>query len=145
MRKLRQFIWKTSSIWLLSNKVKNGLSPEIMTEIFVFQENETYNLRSGNHLARKNVWTTQYEIENISSLGATLWNLYTRRNKNSSSLPFSRTKLDGFNGWIRWIKRIPEKCLCKLCQTYKKCWLYLTSLRHLLELALYFDLKSKSL
>ena len=28
---------------------------------------------------------------------------------------------------------------------YKKCWLYLTSLRHLLDLDLYFDLKFKSL
>ena len=36
-------------------KVKNGLSPEIMKEIFVFQESDTYNLRSGNHLARKNI------------------------------------------------------------------------------------------
>ena len=25
-------------------KAKNGLSPEIIKEIFVFQENETYNL-----------------------------------------------------------------------------------------------------
>ena len=31
-------------------KVKNGLSPEIMKEFFVFQENETYNLSRGNHL-----------------------------------------------------------------------------------------------
>ena len=30
-------------------KVKNGLSPKIMKEIFVFQESDTYNLRSGNH------------------------------------------------------------------------------------------------
>ena len=30
-------------------KVKSDLSPEIMREIFVFQENETDNLRSGNH------------------------------------------------------------------------------------------------
>ena len=30
-------------------KVKNGLSPKIMKEIFVFQESNTYNLRSGNH------------------------------------------------------------------------------------------------
>ena len=32
-------------------KVKNDPSPEIMKDIFVFQENETYNLRSGNNLA----------------------------------------------------------------------------------------------
>ena len=53
-------------------KVKNDLSPEIMKEIFVFQENETYNLRSGNHLARKNIRTTQYGTENVSNLGAKL-------------------------------------------------------------------------
>ena len=44
-------------------KVKNDLSPEITKEIFVFQENETYNLWSGNHLARKNIRTTRYGIE----------------------------------------------------------------------------------
>ena len=52
-------------------KVKNDLCPEI----FVFQESETYNFRSGNHLARKNIRTTQYGIESVSNLGAKLWNL----------------------------------------------------------------------
>ena len=61
-------------------RVKNELSLEIMKEIFVFQENETYNLRNGNHLAQKNIQTTQYGIESLSNLGAKLWNL-TRRNK----------------------------------------------------------------
>ena len=31
-------------------KVKNDLCPEIMKEIFIFHENPTYNLRSGNHV-----------------------------------------------------------------------------------------------
>ena len=56
-------------------KVKNGLCPEIMKKIFVFQESETYNFRSVNHLARKNIRTTQYGIESVSNLGAKLWNL----------------------------------------------------------------------
>lgn len=30
-------------------KIKNGLFPEIVNEIFVCQENETYKLRNGNH------------------------------------------------------------------------------------------------
>ena len=51
-------------------KVKNSLSPEIIKEIFVFQENETSNLRCDNHLARKNFRTTQYGIEGISNSGA---------------------------------------------------------------------------
>ena len=53
-------------------KVKNDLSLEIMKEIFVFQENGTYNLRNGNHLPRMNIRTTQYRIESVSSVGAKL-------------------------------------------------------------------------
>ena len=112
-------------------KVKNDPSPEIMKEIFGFQENETYNLRSGNHLARKNIPTTQYGIESVSNLGAKLLNLLPREIKNSSSLTVFKKKIR------KWTC---EKCPCKLCQTYKKCWLYLTSLRYLLDLqSLYFD------
>ena len=59
-------------------KVKNDLSPEIMKEIFVFQEKETDKLRSGNHLAQKNIGTTQSGIESVSNLGAKLWNLLPR-------------------------------------------------------------------
>ena len=51
-------------------KVKNGFSPEIRKEICVFQENETYNLRGGNHLTRKNIQTTQYGIASVPNLGA---------------------------------------------------------------------------
>ena len=38
-------------------KVKNSLSPEI-TKNFVFQENEIYNLWTGNHLAQKYIKNT---------------------------------------------------------------------------------------
>ena len=51
-------------------KVKNDLSPEIIKESFIFQENETYNLRSVNHLARESIRTTQYAVEIVSNLGA---------------------------------------------------------------------------
>ena len=49
-------------------KIKNDLSREITKEVFVFQENETYNLRSGTHLARKNIQTTQYGTESVSNI-----------------------------------------------------------------------------
>ena len=74
-------------------KVNNDLSPEIMKEIFVFQENETSNLRSGNHLSRKNMQATQYGIKSVSNLGAKLWNLLPREIKNSSSLTVSKNKI----------------------------------------------------
>ena len=87
-------------------KVKNGLSPEIVKEIFAFQE--TYNLRSANHLARKNIQTTQYGIGSVSNLGAKLWNLLPREIKISSSLTIFKNKIR------KWT---PKKCPCKLCQT----------------------------
>ena len=43
-----------------------------MNEIFVFQQNETYNLRSGNYSARKNIQTTQYGNDSVSNLGVKL-------------------------------------------------------------------------
>ena len=51
-------------------KVKIGIAPKIMNEIFTFVENNTYNLRSGIHLSRVNVHSTQYGTESIGNLGA---------------------------------------------------------------------------
>ena len=51
-------------------KVKNNISPEIMREIFRFQENENCNLRSGIHLASRNMRTTLFGKETVSNLGA---------------------------------------------------------------------------
>ena len=41
-------------------KVKNCLSPEIMKEVFIFQENENYNLGSGTHLMNRNIHTAHF-------------------------------------------------------------------------------------
>ena len=81
-----------------------------MKEIFIFHENPTYNLRSGNHLTRTSVWTTHYGIETISNLGAKIWYLLPEEIKNTSLSVF-KTKIK------KWI---PKKCPCKLCQTYIK-------------------------
>ena len=72
-----------------------------MKEIFVFQENQTYNLRSGNNLARKNIRTTQYGIESFVKL----WSLLPREIKSSSSHTVFQNKIR------KWT---PEKCPCKL-------------------------------
>ena len=54
-------------------KVKNGLSPIIMDEVFNFQENESFNLRSGIHLASRNTQTAHFVTDTISNLGPKLW------------------------------------------------------------------------
>ena len=56
----------------------NGFSPIIMNEVFNFQENERYNLRSGIHLASRNMHTAHFGNDTISSLGPELWKLITR-------------------------------------------------------------------
>ena len=106
-------------------KVKNDLCPEIMKKIFIFHENPTYNLRSGNHLTRRNIRTTHYGIEKISNLGAKIWDLLPEEIKNASSLFVFKTKI------TKWI---PKKCPYKFCQTYIKhigfIWLYPIDLRN---------------
>ena len=56
-------------------KVKIGIAPIIMNEIFTFVENNTYNLRSGMHLSRVNMHSTQYGTESFGNLGTKIWNL----------------------------------------------------------------------
>ena len=56
-------------------KVKIGLSPKIMKEIWDFQENETFIVKSGNNLSQRNMQTIQYVTESISNLGAKILDL----------------------------------------------------------------------
>ena len=56
-------------------QVKLGIAPIIMDQMFTFVENNTYNLRSGMHLNRVNMHSTQYSTEPIDNLGAKILNL----------------------------------------------------------------------
>ena len=49
--------------------VKNCLSPKIMKEVFILQENENYNLRSGRHLTNRNIHVAHFENDTITNLG----------------------------------------------------------------------------
>ena len=66
-------------------KVKNCLSPnEIMKEVFIFQENEGYYLRSGTYPT--NIHAAHFETDTITNLGPKLWKLVPVEIKNASSL-----------------------------------------------------------
>ena len=41
-------------------KVKNSLSPKIMKEVFIFDENQNHDLRSGTHVVARNVHTEYF-------------------------------------------------------------------------------------
>ena len=57
-------------------KVKNCFSPEILKAVFIFQENENYNLRSGTHPMNGNIHTAHFETDTITNLGLRYGNLY---------------------------------------------------------------------
>ena len=74
-------------------KVKNGLSPIIMNEVFNFQENESYNLRSGIHLASRNTHTAHFGTDTISSLGPKLWKLIPDKIKHAPTLTVFKAEI----------------------------------------------------
>ena len=51
-------------------KVKYGLSPVNMNDVFQFVKNSAYGLRSGNHLQRKNTQTVHSGSKYIKTLGS---------------------------------------------------------------------------
>ena len=131
MTNLCQFIWKTTHVWLL--QLNNSHSLEITKIFFVFQENETYNTRIGNHLARRNIWTTQIGIKSVSNLGAKIY--FPGEIKNSSYFSLFKRRI------IKWISK---SVFPGLSEIYIKNQLYLIFLRRFLASLLYFNLKLKS-
>ena len=61
-------------------KVKNSLSPKIMHNVFNFQENKSYNLRRGKHLASsRNMHTAHFGTDTMTISSSGL-NLYVETN-----------------------------------------------------------------
>ena len=90
-------------------KVKNGIGPEIMKDIFELQ-NPSYNLRSSCCQFRKeNIKTVHYGLQSLRYLGPKNWELVPNNIKYSNSL-------SKFKKLIK--SRKPEVCPCKLYRTY---------------------------
>ena len=64
-------------------KVKNSLFPEIMKEVFIFQENENYNLRSDKSITNRNIHTAHFGTGTITNLGPKIWKLVPNEIKNA--------------------------------------------------------------
>ena len=92
-------------------KVKSGLSPIIMNEIFNFQETKSYNLRSGIYLASRNIHTAHFGNDTIFSLGPKLWKLIPDKIKYTSTLSALKAKT---KSWTI------NNCSCRLCKTFFK-------------------------
>ena len=66
-------------------KVKNGIAPDIINDIFELQ-NPSYNLRSScNQFSRENVKAVHYGIQSVRYIGPKIWELVPNNIKYSNS------------------------------------------------------------
>ena len=84
-------------------------SPPIMGDMFSFGENSSQNQRSGVTVNRRNIRTSKFGFETVSTIGAILWNDLPAKLKNAESLKFflkkEKIKLWSPNDWP-----------CKICK-----------------------------
>ena len=74
-------------------EVKMGLSFPIMRDMFSLSENISYNLRCGVTMNRRNIRTSKFGFETVSTLGAILWNHSPVELKNAESLKIFKQKI----------------------------------------------------
>ena len=89
-------------------KSKTGVSPELMNDIFHFEE-RPYNLSSDYILEGKGDHTVYHGLDSLSSLAPKLWDLFPNSIKDSASLKEFKTKI---NTWAF------ELCPCRIYKKY---------------------------
>ena len=90
-------------------KIKNDLSPEIMTELFEQRNEHHYNLRNNVHFITPQIRAVYHGSESISFLGPKIWNILPDRLENVTSL-------EAFKIQIKKWKL--QNCPCRLCRVY---------------------------
>ena len=92
-------------------KVKMRLSPPIMSDIFRLNENNSYNLRCGVNLNRRNRRTSKFGFETVSTSRAIIWNDLPAELKNAESLKIFKQKITLWS---------TNGCPCKICRKFIK-------------------------
>ena len=87
------------------NKILNGLSPDIMQDIFEAKSNY-YNTRNA---PVRNVKTVRYGLQTISYIAPKIWDLLLKEMKQVTTLNEFKTKIKIWN---------LENCPCRLCTIY---------------------------
>ena len=90
-------------------KVANGMSPEIMNDMFKLRENTYYNLRYASQFLADPVHSVFNGSESASYLGPKIWEQIPFEIKNINSLV-------GFKKEIRKWK--PANCVCRICKVF---------------------------
>ena len=87
-------------------KYLNGLSPDIMSDIFKLREN-TYNLRNFHIFESQNPRTKKFGLDSIAYRASQLWKNVPEEIRNSTSLSMFKNK----------IKKVPL-ISCNCCRKY---------------------------
>ena len=89
-------------------KFLNGLSPQIMNDVFQVKSPAPYYLRDKNELYSRNPKTVAYGTESISFMAPKIWSIVLQELKNSQSL----------YSFKKGIRKWKPDCPCRLCKTY---------------------------
>ena len=89
-------------------KVLNGLSPQIMNEVFQVKSPVPYHLRDKNELYSRNPKTVAYGSESVSFMAPKIWSIVPQELKNSQSL----------YSFKKCIRKWKPNCPFRLCKTY---------------------------
>ena len=92
----------------LMYKVKNNLSPKIVSNIFS-KYPTSYNFRNAKLWETGNTRTTLYGTETISYRGPKIWNCVPNDMKNSKTLNEFKNKIKTWK---------PSGCTCRLCKVF---------------------------
>ena len=88
-------------------KVINGISPEIMKEIFLLKEKDIYH--SQFPFKSRNIRTVNYGTQSLGYLGPKIWSIIPENLKQVNSLNEFKIKIK------KWK---PTGCPCRLCKNY---------------------------
>ena len=89
-------------------KYLNGLSPDIMGDVFKLREN-AYNLRTFHIFESQNPRAKKFGLGSITYRASQLWKNVPEEIRNSTSLPAVKEK----------IKKVPLiSCSCNCCRKY---------------------------
>ena len=105
-------------------KVRMGISPKIMNEIFRFSKNSVYSLRSCIQLEKRSISTVQLGSESTVYLGAKCENYFLKTLNLLNQQTFSKVKLkNGYQKFVHadyakhtsgWFCKLITSCLSPL-------------------------------
>ena len=89
--------------------VLNGLSPDLMKDVFPLNDDSGYSTRNKRTFKSRNVKTVRYGTDSLAYLAPKIWELVPNEMKNLASLTAFKTAIK------KWKT---TNCTCRLCKNY---------------------------